>query len=91
MLVVISAMVSAGSMARDLLRWDWRNDNPARVAAQSSSPTPTPPAPSPAAGKREQNLLRARALGSHHFNCERTTFCKISISTAIVFALTSLP
>ena len=45
MLVVISAMVSAGSIARDLLRWDWRNDNPARVAAQSSSPPPTPPAP----------------------------------------------
>jgi hypothetical protein len=45
MLVVISAMVSAGSMARDLLRWDWRNDNPARVAAQSSAQPPTPPAP----------------------------------------------
>jgi hypothetical protein len=40
MLVVISVMVSAGSMARDLLQWDWRNDNPARVAAQSTPPAP---------------------------------------------------
>jgi hypothetical protein len=37
MLVVISAMVLAGSIARDLLRRDWRNDNPARVAMQSSA------------------------------------------------------